>query len=53
MVKGKKLDNWTFTQGAADPPPQSPVTSSEPFEDLMLVPYGCTRLRVTEFPLLK
>lgn len=52
-VGGKRLEDWAFAQGAAEPPPQSPVASAAPMEDLILVPYGSTRLRVTEFPLLK
>ena len=27
--------------------------SKEPVEDLTLIPYGCTKIRVTEFPKLK
>ncbi len=52
-AQGKILEGWGFTQGAAQPPPQSPVESSAPEEQLILVPYGSTRLRVTEFPVLK
>jgi hypothetical protein len=53
FVKGRRLDDWVMSQGAAEPPPFSPVISQQPIEDLVLVPYGSTRLRVTEFPVLK
>ena len=33
--------------------PVSPAVSSEPTTDLELIPYGSTRLRITEFPVLK
>ena len=52
-VEGRRMESWAFVQGAAEPPPQSPVESSSPLEELTLVPYGSTRLRMTEFPLLK
>jgi uncharacterized protein len=52
-VKGRRLNDWFMAQGAAQPPPQSPVKSASPPEDLILVPYGSTRLRVTEFPVLE
>jgi hypothetical protein len=62
--KGKKVDAWrlrtavpaalpinndkseTFTPDV----PQSPVISNNPEEDVTLIPYGCTRIRVTYFP---
>jgi hypothetical protein len=40
-------------RGSAADAPHSPVTSSEPPEELTLIPYGCTNLRITEFPVLK
>lgn len=52
-VKGRKIPEWTLCQNSAGPLPASPAKSSEPVEDLTLVPYGCAKLRITEFPLLE
>jgi hypothetical protein len=51
-VKGRILPGWGLEKGAAAAPPSSPVTSQEPLVELTLIPYGCTDLRVTEFPRL-
>jgi len=52
-AKGRLLADWIFERGAAQPPPESPVESLSSLQDLVLVPYGSTRLRVTEFPVLR
>jgi len=49
-IQGRRLNEWIIEHNAAGPLPESPVKSSEPLEELVLVPYGCTNLRVTEFP---
>ena len=49
-VKGKIIPDWIMKNNSSDDPPKSPVISKERTEKLELVPYGCTRLRITEFP---
>ena len=51
-VNGRRLEEWSLQGDAAAPPPESPVTSGSPSEKLILIPYGCTNLRVTEFPVV-
>jgi hypothetical protein len=52
QVQGKRLPGWKMVNGSAELTPQSPLQSDEPLETLTLIPYGCTNLRITEFPVL-
>jgi hypothetical protein len=49
-VRGRRLPNWKLTHGWAGEIAPGLHNSGEPLEDLTLIPYGCTNIRVTEFP---
>lgn len=52
-VKGRKLPAWRIEKGWAGETPPSPQASTEPLQELKLIPYGCTNIRITEFPQLE
>lgn len=52
-AKGRRLPVWKQEEnGLVGEVPESPVQSSEPLEDITLIPMGCARLRISAFPRL-
>ncbi len=54
QAKGRRIPSWKIDQyGLVDVQPRYPVQTSEPMEDITLVPMGAARLRISAFPFLK
>jgi hypothetical protein len=52
-AKARKIPAWkTDAKGLIRPLPQSPVKSAEPVETIELIPMGCARLRISQFPVI-
>ena len=60
-ARGQQLPEWKVVRGwagelspadvsTADP---SKTPSDQPIQELTLIPYGCTNIRITEFPRVK
>jgi hypothetical protein len=52
-ARGRELPHWKMVNNSASPPPQSPVKSTEPWQDLVLLPFGCTNIRMAQLPTLE
>lgn len=49
-MKAKKVPLWGMNGANAGPVPASPVSTDSPETLIELIPYGCSRLRISEFP---
>ena len=47
---GAQVREWQRVQGSAGPVPAGPVKTKMPQQEIRLVPYGCARIRIAEFP---
>jgi hypothetical protein len=54
MAKARRLPGWKMeANGLIQQVPVSPVESTEPVEEVTLIPMGCARLRVSAFPVAR
>ena len=49
-ARGQRVPEWGVARDAADAPPRPPFRVEPEMVELSLIPYGCTNLRITEFP---
>jgi hypothetical protein len=52
VARGRRVPEWQAYGAAAGPLPWSPIRSQQRDEQVTLVPYGCTKIRISEFPVV-
>lgn len=52
VARGKLIPQWEVNDWVYGTLPYSPVESAKPVERIALIPYGCTTLRISEFPVI-
>lgn len=49
-IAAKRLEEWQLDGGNTGEMPKSPVTAKAEEEWITLIPFGCTKLRISQFP---
>ena len=56
-AKARRIPSWQLYNGMAGPLPYSVINNEndalQKEEDIILVPYGCTQLRISQFPVVR
>jgi hypothetical protein len=54
-AKGKRIPEWSLYNETAGPLPYSTIRylKDHPVEEFTLIPYGCTTLRISQFPVVQ